>query len=161
MCNKQNLIGLLNPHIARVAFIAIVVAFFYSPVLHAQSVNDWGENTDPFRPPKTGWIADSLFIGATFLRDTTKDSFTIWLHRNEAGCVGRLYLMVPGGGSGGRDTAIYLFQNKNNSGPTRMNLTNNALINSRIHHLDTLFFRYKVVPGYQCDTFILSVCTWM
>ncbi|MBD3420661.1 MAG: hypothetical protein GF398_11140 [Chitinivibrionales bacterium] len=128
-------------------FLAIVL---FACGMYAQGLGDLGENTDPFNPPKTGWIADSLYMGATFLRDTTKDSFVIWLHRNEAGCTGRLYLMVPGttGPFNGWDS-LYLFQNKNNSGPTSVNLTNHPLVEGQIGHLDTLFFMYRVFDGAQ------------
>ncbi|MBD3320389.1 MAG: hypothetical protein GF350_04755 [Chitinivibrionales bacterium] len=124
--------------------LCIVCSAFIS--LQAQGITEWGENTDPFDPPKTGWIADSLFMGATFLRDTTLDSFVIWLHRNEAGCTGNLYLMVPGGGPfDGWDT-LYLFQNHDPAG-TRVNLTEDPRVAGYIEHLDTLFFMYRVVAG--------------
>ncbi|MBD3346511.1 MAG: hypothetical protein GF401_15765, partial [Chitinivibrionales bacterium] len=126
---------------------AIFLFLFSSFIsLQAQGITEWGENTDPFDPPKTGWIADSLFMGATFLRDTTLDSFVIWLHRNEAGCTGNLYLMVPGGGPfDGWDT-LYLFQNHAPAG-TRVNLTDNPRVAGHIEHLDTLYFMYRVVAG--------------
>ncbi|MBD3239258.1 MAG: hypothetical protein GF331_01635 [Chitinivibrionales bacterium] len=129
---------------------ALCIALCISSVSMAQGLGDWGENTDPFLPPKTGWIADSLFLGATFLRDTSR-SFRVWLHRNEAGCMGRLFLMVPNGATDGSDTAIYLFQNKNNSGPTSIELGDDSLVNAHIGHLDTLFFMYQVDEGAWCS----------
>lgn len=118
-------------------------------LLQAQGISDWGENTDPWASPKQqGWIADSLFMGATFLRDTAKD-FRVWFYFNEAGCIGNLHLMVPGGASDGGDTAVYLFTNKVARG-TMVDFMSPqySWVNDYIGHMDTIFFRYQVFSGF-------------
>jgi hypothetical protein len=110
------------------------------------------ENTDLWRvrgnaqyglPPSTGgrWHADSLCVGATFQRDTTK-SFVVWLANYfipQGSYEGSLYLMIPR--QGRPDSAIFLFRNRCTwSAPTSIDLTS---ITPAIHHLDTVFFMYR------------------
>jgi len=109
------------------------------------------ENTDLWRvrgnaqyglPANTGtWHGDSLWVGATFMRDTTK-KFVVWLanyYTPQGTYHGALYLMVPRPGL--PDSAVFLFYNKcNGTAPTSIDLTN---ITPTIHHLDTLFFMYR------------------
>ena len=99
-------------------------------------------------PAGTGpWHGDSLYVGATFLRDTTKE-FIVWLapyYIPQGSYHGALYLMVPQG-TGIPDSAYFLFWNKcqpNPNAPTRIDLTNIPFIAQNIHHLDTLFFMYR------------------
>lgn len=90
---------------------------------------------------------DSVWLGAAFLRDTTK-IFRVWAAPSDAGWTGELYLFVPHGAANGGDTSIYLFQNKNNgSAPTDINLTNDPVVREHLHHKDTIFFRYRVSPS--------------
>ncbi len=109
------------------------------------------ENTDLWRvrgspqyglPASTGiWHGDSLWVGATFMRDTTKQ-FIVWLagyYSPQAAYHGALYLMIPR--QGRPDSALFLFYNRcNGTAPTSVDLTN---ITPTIHHLDTLFFMYR------------------
>jgi hypothetical protein len=51
----------------------------------AQGITNPGENTDLYRVnPGAPWQAESLYLGATFLRDTTKTPFRVWLDFNDA-----------------------------------------------------------------------------
>jgi len=104
---------------------------------------EWGENVDYFKK-RTGdrrFQADSLWLGATFFRDTTKP-FVVWLHDNEAGCTGALHLMYEG-------EEKFLFYNRNNGGnPTKLDLTNLY----KIPHGDTVYFMYKTIDNRSmCD----------
>ena len=83
--------------------------------------------------------SDSIWIGATFLRDTTKPLITTCISGSGA-WDGYLELMIPGGKSNGQDTAIYLFD-KNDIGK-RLDLTYNSLVRQYIHHKDTLYFLF-------------------
>lgn len=112
-----------------------------------QSRTEWGENVDLWQKvtkSAESFSADSLWLGATFIRDTSKP-FVVWLHNNEAGCKGALSFMVPGY----QDSAYFLFYNKGNSGPTRVDLTD-----FDVPHLDTVYFSYRVVDASNsgCDT---------
>jgi hypothetical protein len=85
---------------------------------------------------------DSVWLGAVFLRDTTKP-FKVWFKIRDAGWVGSLYLVVPKGADGIRDTSIFLF--KNDTIPnTVVDLMNNPVVNAYVHHLDTVYFQYQV-----------------
>ena len=94
------------------------------------------------------WHADSLWVGATFLRDSTK-RFVVWLanyYVPQGSYHGALYLMIRRPGL--PDSALFLFYNKCNNTynppiPTSIDLTNNPLITQSIHDLDTLFFMYR------------------
>lgn len=122
--------------------VPIVLLFAFGQVA-AQGIGTWGENTDQWQSPKAGtpWASpESLFIGATFLRDTTKP-FVVWLKFNQAVCSGDLYLVVPGGKVGGGDTTIYLFNNHDPYGTT-VNLTNLPVVRNNVHHMDTIWFMY-------------------
>jgi hypothetical protein len=101
-------------------------------------------NTPYNTPPNTGtWHGDSLYVGATFMRDTTK-RFIVWLanyYIPQGSYHGALYLMIPRPGL--PDSALFLFYNKCQNpanAPTVVDLTN---ITPTIHHLDTLFFMYR------------------
>ncbi|MBD3343820.1 MAG: hypothetical protein GF401_02005, partial [Chitinivibrionales bacterium] len=132
--------------------ILFIFALFMVTVPLRSQTSDWGENTDQVIPfSGTDWDADSLFLGATFLRDTTKP-FKVWL-REGSGLQCELYLMVPT--SPTTDTAIFLFYNINNPPgvETRVDLTNNAVIEQYVEHMDTVFFllrrtQYGTYNGY-------------
>ncbi|MBD3320528.1 MAG: hypothetical protein GF350_05460, partial [Chitinivibrionales bacterium] len=113
-------------------------------------MSDWGENTDPFFPTKQPevWSAESLWIGAAFLRDTSKP-LEVWLHYG-TGCKGELKLVVPLSDS--TDTMIFLFHNIDNGGaPTRIDLTDNPLVEQYINHMDTVYFMYRNIAG-SCNS---------
>jgi hypothetical protein len=119
--------------------------------VYSQGIDIDGENTDLFQVNPGGlWgtgttRVDSVYLGAAFLRDTTK-SFQVWLSQNEAMWEGSLYLFIPHGSASGTDTSIFLFKNLNNSGPTLVNLVNNPIVREKIRHNDTIFFKYVSGP---------------
>lgn len=118
----------------------------------------WGENTDLWRVRgmagydlpgnQAQWHGDSLWVGATFMRDTTKN-FIVWrahYYEPQGGYRGALYLMVPRPGK--PDSALFLFYNRCNEAetppvPDSLDLTNNVFVRGAIHHMDTLFFMYR------------------
>ena len=132
------------------------MATCFSPVF-SQTMSG-GENTDLWRvrgmqgyniPANTGvWHADSLWIGATFIRDTA-NKFIVWrahYYNPQGSYHGALYLMVPRPGK--PDSALFLFYNRCNDAetppiPDSLDLTDNAFVRGAIHHLDTLFFMYR------------------
>jgi hypothetical protein len=98
------------------------------------------------------WHADTIFLGAAFLRDTTK-TFRVWLNQNDAGWTGTLYLMVPNGkNNGSGDTAISLFTNKAAVG-TSVTLSNIPTVQAHIHDLDTVYFMYVSTTGATPATY--------
>ncbi len=136
----------------------VIAAFLVSMSFVSAQMPAKDENTDLWRvrgmaqpsglPPSGLWRADSLYIGATFLRDTTKP-FIVWLYdHGSASYQGALYLMLPPS-PGKPDTTYFLFKNKCNTTPERIDLTPVA---STIHHLDTLFFMYKSTLDGGCGT---------
>jgi len=152
--------NLQHPHQTRLTHtvipcLAIVLSLLAAaPTTKAQGITNPSENTNLWKVvPGFPWQADSLYLGATFLRDTSK-TFLVWLDYADAGWTGKLHLMVPGGANNGGDTAIYLFQNKNNTGPTRIDLTNNPVVQSHLHYLDTIFFRYSAGPDVNNPAYI-------
>ena len=94
---------------------------------------------DRFTPPKAQplWKADTLYIGASFTR-TSIDPVSVWLIGNEAGWEGNLYFIDPTTGA-----ERFLFKNKNNTGPTRIVLSD--LTNIPLG--DTVYFEYKVTTA--------------
>jgi len=69
--------------------------------------SEWGENTDYWLGGSNLFETDSMFLGATFLRDTTVP-LEVWYNGNNASCTGWLYFMVPNH----PDSAYPLFTNK-------------------------------------------------
>jgi hypothetical protein len=141
----------------RYVFVLLLSAGFIT-VFSSTSFSQIGgdENTDLWRvrgnaqyslPPSTGgrWHADSLYIGATFLRDTTK-RFIVWLPNYfipPGAYKGKLYIMIPRPGL--LDSAIFLFGNRcNYPRDSFVDLTN---ISPNIHHLDTVYFMYRSDTG--------------
>lgn len=135
-------------------------------VVFSQGMNFIGENTDLWRvrgnathplPPATGgaWRTDSLWMGPTFLRDTTK-KFVVWFapyFRTQATYKGKLYIMVPRPGL--LDTAIFLFRNRCNAvsgNDSTVDLSTIPLVNANIHHLDTVYFMYRSDSGTSGPT---------
>ena len=82
------------------------------------------------------WNADTLYVGASFVRTSSKP-VEIWLRDNEAAWSGELYLMDPATGK-----PIFLFSNKG----TR----NQAIDISKLADIPIgvpITFAYKVVPN--------------
>lgn len=110
---------------------------------------EFGENTD-YWPGRgnhkvTGeplFEADSMFLGATFLRDASRP-LEVWYNSNSAWCTGWLYFMVPGY----EDSAYALFTNKSEGARVRLDTIFD------IPHLDTIFFKYKVDIDTRCADF--------
>lgn len=73
--------------------------------------------TDQMKNPDL-WVADTVYLGASFHYLNSEDTVTVSLHGNEAGYYGNLYFMVPGYS----DSAYYLMQNHDPEG-TSVNLT--------------------------------------
>ncbi len=128
--------------------LGIIFVFFSNTYSHmdlgGENTDLWAVQGDPQHgvPQGTGtWHADSLWVGATFLRDTTKP-FVVWLanyYVPQGSYHGALYLMVPRPGK--PDSALFLFYNKcNGTGPTRVDLSK---ITPTIRDLDTLYFMYR------------------
>jgi hypothetical protein len=94
-----------------------------------------GENVSIWKDIHNTLVNDTLWLGAVFLRDRSRD-LEVWLHANYAGRWGRLYFLQADG-----DT-VPLFYNYNNPPglPRRMNLT--ALGIDDIPNGDTVFFGY-------------------
>jgi hypothetical protein len=143
-----------RPFRSHLFMVAVVLAAGFSSIF-SQGFNV-GENTDLWRvrgmaqpfglPPTTGiWHADSLWIGPTFQRDTTK-RFVVWLAKYfecKAAYRGKLYLMVPRPGL--PDTALFLFRNRCNfPKDSSVDLTD---LTPAIHHLDTVYFMYRSDSG--------------
>jgi len=140
--------------IAATGFLALFPQNAYS-----QGLKTAGENTDlcgvrgnakyPL-PSATGgaWRADSLWIGPTFQRDTTK-SFKVWFaqyFKTQATYKGKLYLMLPRPNL--PDTAIFLFRNRCNAvygNDSSVDLT--SITKDIIHHMDTVYFMYRSDSG--------------
>lgn len=95
---------------------------------------EFGENTD-YWPGGGGGLfdVDSMFLGATFLRDTSSP-LEVWYNANDASCLGWLHFMVPGYA----DSAYALFTNRAVGERVRLDTIFD------IPHLDTLFFMYQV-----------------
>ena len=77
-----------------------VVLLCLCAVAHAQSNLDPSENTNLYLVNPGGlWRADSLWLGATFLRDTA-EPLKVRFDNNQSGWSGDRRLMVPGGVTG-------------------------------------------------------------
>ena len=91
--------------------------------------------------PGTGYscfLSTEQYLGAVFLRDTTKPLIVSIDSRCHGAWYSDLYLMVPRAGL--PDSALYLFNNYDPTGNT-INLTN---LGVHIRNLDTLYFRFNV-----------------
>jgi hypothetical protein len=137
--------------------VAIALVSISFSTAFAQAAT-FGENTDlwavrgnaahPLPGNQAQWHGDSLWVGATFMRDSTK-RFVVWRanYYEPAGSYrGALYLMVPRPGL--PDSALFLFWNRCNNTETppvvdSVDLTNNAFVRGAIHDMDTLFFMYR------------------
>jgi hypothetical protein len=143
---------------SRAAFFCVFSILAMSASVHSQGIV-LPENTDllfvrdtihysnthaePHDYDDSLWHADSIYLGASFLRDTSK-TFRVWLEKNEAGWTGTLYIIIPNGkNNGSGDTAESLFTNKSAVG-TSVTLSNIPAVQTHIHDLDTVFFMYVV-----------------
>lgn len=93
----------------------------------------YGENVDYWPGSSPLFRTDSMFLGATFLRDTSSP-LEVWYSGNNATCAGWLNYMVPGY----PDSAYALFTNRSEGAWVRLDTIFD------IPHLDTLYFMYQV-----------------
>lgn len=134
-------------------FLAILCL---SAAVFSQGTTNLGENVNYWNKGNTPvFVADSLYLGAPFLRDTTKPLVVTYLG-SQAAWLGYLYLMVPSDtGSivatgGKRYTRIFIMSNHEVVGPAglpynQVDLTNAA--QGKIHNLDTVIFDYQTYWG--------------
>jgi hypothetical protein len=132
------------------AFLGLSTAVFSQGTTNlGENVNYWNKGQTPV------FVADSLYMGAPFLRDTTKPLVVTYLG-SQASWLGYLYLMVPSDtGSivatgGKRYTRIFIMTNHEVVGPAglpynQVDLTNVA--QGKIHNLDTVIFDYQTYWG--------------
>ena len=133
-------------------FLLFCVLHFLSFSVIAQGISDIGENVDYWIPNTLEmpdiFTADSMYLGAPFLRDTTK-RFVVSFVNQQAGCMGSLYLVVPDDDGGSHD--IFIMQNHlpgmdSDGNPISqirgysVDLTDS--IAGKVHNLDTVYFKY-------------------
>ncbi len=129
---------------------------FLAAAVFSQGLTNLGENVNYWNKGQTPvFVADSLYMGAPFLRDTTKPLVVTYLG-SQASWLGYLYLMVPNDtGSivatgGKRYTRIFIMTNHEMVGAAglpynQVDLTNAA--RGKIHNLDTVIFDYQTYWG--------------
>lgn len=99
---------------------------------------------DPSKPAPAPWTADSVWLGATFLRDSTKP-LIVWFRNMEADWGGsELYVVVPGASADGSDSLLFLFTN---TAGARVDITDDPIVKANIHHGDTIVFWFTTGKG--------------
>jgi hypothetical protein len=116
----------------------------------AQGTTNLGENVNYWKKGNTPlFVAESLYLGGPFLRDTAKP-FVVTYIGTQAAWLGVLYLMLPSDtGSvitpdGKRYTRYFIMTNHETKG-YQVDLTNVA--KGKIQHLDTVVFCYQTYWG--------------
>ena len=104
---------------------------------------DGNENTDLIFVNDGRRPADSVYLGATFIRDTAKP-LVIWMPASGNSIAGNLYIVIKRPASAGGDTSILLFNSKaaGTTFATGMNLTNVPVVKQYVGYLDTIFFKF-------------------